>query len=144
MNSFTISFVIESSQNPCPFKFAVAIDGHAVEHVSGMIQAHVCTVSCADDENEHVLEISMLGKTVDHTKIDSHGNIVNDILVTVSNMEFDGVALGHVFLKHTTYSHDFNGTRDPVTMPFAGVMGCNGVVRFRFKTPCYLWLLENL
>jgi hypothetical protein len=42
------------------------------------------------------------------------------------------------------YHHDTNGSTGAVTDSFYGTMGCNGRVEMRFRTPIYLWLLENM
>ena len=144
MSTINFGFTLESTQSHCPFEFVVSIDGKSVDTVSGFDGSHICSIEISDDTADHVIEISMQGKTAEHTKIDSDGNILEDILVTVTKAQLDDIELGHAFLEHATYSHDFNGTQDPVTVPFVGVMGCNGIVRFVFSTPAYLWLLENL
>jgi len=144
MNTIQFSYTFESSQDHCPFAFVISVDGTAVDTVNEFDNTYSGAVDISDDAAEHMLEICMQGKTAEHTKINDTGEIVDDILVAVKNLCLDDIELGHTFLEHATYSHDFNGTQDPVTVPFAGVMGCNGVVRFKFSTPAYLWLLENL
>lgn len=96
------------------------------------------------DEVTHVLELKMSGKSQDHTKIDDLGMIIEDRCITVPDIRLDGINLGYLFSQTAKYSHDFNGTKDPVEEPFWGTMGCNGSVRFEFSSPIYLWLLENL
>lgn len=140
-----ISFDLESNQVHCPFVFDVLINGVTVQTINGFDRARRCSVEVSDSgQSSHVLEIRMQGKTSDHTKLNSDGTIAQDILISIQEVCLDGVNLGHAFLEHTVYSHDFNGTQHPVTVPFSGHMGCNGTVRFEFFTPVYLWLLENL
>jgi hypothetical protein len=124
--------------------FDIVLDGTVVSMIKGFDHLHVCSVDVTDEDADHVLEIRMQGKTADHTEIDSQGEIIQDILVSISEVQFNDIDLGHVFLEHSVYSHNFNGTQDPVTVPFLGTMGCNGSIEFRFSTPAYLWLLENL
>lgn len=95
-------------------------------------------------ESEHVLTFEMSGKLPGHTILDAAGNIIDDAVLTISSIAFDDIALGHMFTEVTKYHHDHNGTTESVTEPFYGVMGCNGRAEMRFRTPIYLWLLENM
>jgi hypothetical protein len=96
------------------------------------------------DGQAHVLELEMSGKSVDHTVIDADGNIVADQVIEITNMSLLGNKLGHLFVEHSTYTHDFNGSGDTTQQEFYTTMGCNGVVKFKFTSPVYLWLLENM
>jgi hypothetical protein len=97
-----------------------------------------------DDEVEHVLCFEMSGKLPAHTRVSEAGEILGDRVITVSDVAFDGIALGHFFNEVTEYHHDFNGSADAVVDKFFGTMGCNGRVELRFTTPIYLWLLESM
>jgi len=96
------------------------------------------------DDTVNVVEIEMSGKSQDHTKVDDHGNIVEDRCIEIRDLCLDDIELGNILSQKCKYSHDFNGTKDPVEEKFWGTMGCNGRVRFEFSSPVYLWLLENL
>jgi hypothetical protein len=95
-------------------------------------------------ECEHVLSLELSGKLSEHTTLDVDGAIISDAVITISDIAFDDIALGHMFTQVTQYHHDHNGTTESVTEPFYGVMGCNGRAEMRFTTPIYLWLLENM
>jgi len=97
-----------------------------------------------DDEAEHVLIFELSGKTYAHTKIDDTGAITQDVTVSIEDVSFDEIKLGHLVCEKTVYEHDFNGTAPLVQEKFYGTMGCNGTVRMKFTTPIYLWLLENM
>jgi hypothetical protein len=97
-----------------------------------------------NDDTEHQLEIVLHGKLPEHTTIDEQGSILQDRCIEISDVKLDDIKLAHVFVEQSTYHHDFNGTADPVTESFYGVMGCNGTVRLKFSSPVYLWLLENM
>jgi len=97
-----------------------------------------------DDSTDHELEIVLHGKLPEHTTIDEQGSIIQDRCVEISDVRLDDIELAHVFVEQARYHHDFNGTQDPVVVPFYGVMGCNGTVRLKFSSPVYLWLLENM
>ena len=96
------------------------------------------------EERDHVLSFEMLGKLSDHTTVNEDGDIVQDRCITITDIAFDGIQLGHMVTEVAQYYHDTNGTTAPVTQPFYEVMGCNGRVEMRFTTPIYLWLLENM
>jgi hypothetical protein len=95
-------------------------------------------------EKEHVVEFEMSGKLPDHTRITESGEIVEDRTISITDVTIDDIELGYLFTQVSQYHHDLNGTADPVIDKFYGVMGCNGRVEFRFFSPVYLWLLENL
>jgi hypothetical protein len=95
-------------------------------------------------EREHTMEIEMLGKTQDHTQVNESGDIISDRVVEIEDVALDDITLGHLLTEVAEYHHDGNGTRDSMQERFYGTIGCNGVVRLRFTSPIYLWLLENM
>jgi len=97
-----------------------------------------------DAQHDHVLSFEMQGKLPEHTKINDSGEILEDRCVTITNIAFDDIELGHMVSEIARYHHDTNGTTAPITEHFYGTMGCNGRVELRFSTPIYLWLLENM
>jgi len=97
-----------------------------------------------EDESDHILQIVLKNKTVDHTIIDSEGNILSDAVLSISDIQFDGTDIHQIFLDNSKYTHDFNGTQQETTENFFGTMGCNGVVKLEFSTPFYMWLLEHI
>jgi hypothetical protein len=97
-----------------------------------------------NSEGHHELRFAMKYKTVDHTQLDSSGNIIKDSALTVSNIKFNNVDLGQVFINLAEYTHNFNGTQETITEKFYGEMGCNGTVSLKFSTPIHIWLLENM
>lgn len=104
-------------------------------------------ISCEFDDSgdtENLLEIEMSGKISDHTSLDQTGNVISDRVIEIKDILLDGIDLEHLVTKLAEYHHDHNGTTEPVTTQFFGIMGCNGVVKFRFSSPLYLWILENM
>jgi hypothetical protein len=95
-------------------------------------------------DTTHVLEIEMTGKLPADTEIDQQGNVVSDISITIENLAFDGIPLGHLVTKLAVYTHNFNGSQDTIQDQFFGNMGCNGIVKLEFTSPMYLWMLENM
>ena len=143
-NTTTISGFIDSSDKKIPLGTEVWIDNTCViniEHVDRIVHfSH----EISDDDSEHELRIVMKHKTPEHTKLDNAGEIVRDVMLIISDVKFDEIELGQVFLEKTTYVHDFNGSQSSVEDQFFGEMGCNGTVSLKFSTPTYLWLLENM
>jgi hypothetical protein len=90
------------------------------------------------------VEIEMSGKLPEHTAIDDQGNIVEDCTIEISEFSLDEIALVHLFTDNCKYTHDFNGSQAPVVDKFFGNMGCNGIVKFEFSAPLYIWMLENM
>lgn len=122
----------------------VRLDGGSVFQ-SKIHEPQKVTIEVNDDEEkDHILEIELKGKSPAHTKIDAQGNILEDRVLKISNLTLDDVAIGYRFNELSTYFHDRNGTGPQVEETFFGEMGCNGIIRFKFSTPIYLWLLENL
>lgn len=95
-------------------------------------------------ECEHELKFVLKNKTDQHTKVDDTGNIVSDSLIQIRNLSFDDIELGYIFNQLSQYQHNNNGNSDWVVEKCYGDIGCNGTVSFKFSTPVYLWLLENL
>ena len=93
---------------------------------------------------DHVMEISLLDKLPEHTKIDLGNNILADRVVEITEVSLDGVVLGDAFCAAAKYHHNFNGSGPDIIDNFYGTLGCNGTVRFEFASPCYLWLLANM
>lgn len=145
MNDFTkISGFIDSSDKKIPLGTEVWVDNTCVinvEHVDRIVHfSHVL----AEDDAEHELRIVMKHKTPDHTELDDSGAIVRDAVLLVSDIKFDEIALGQVFLDQAVYTHDFNGSQPQIQDKLFGEMGCNGTVSLKFTAPTYLWLLENM
>lgn len=99
----------------------------------------------ADDPGSHEFTIEMMGKREQHTTLNEAGQIVRDTVIEIRDFALDGILLKDVLSKHALYTHNQNDHfPESITQPFYGIMGCNGVVTFRFTTPTYLWLLENM
>lgn len=123
----------------------VKLDGHTF--YSGEPGPEFQQIECAFDDNiekQHTLEIEMVGKIQDHTKIDDAGNITEDRVIEIRDITVDNIELGYMFTELASYQHDRNGTGPQVSERFYGEMGCNGVVKLEFTSPVYLWLLENM
>jgi hypothetical protein len=141
--SAKLSFSVASSGSD--LRLIVRLDESVVYEACPVAEPAAVTYEFNDDkEDNHVLSFEMLGKLPEHTTVNEDGDILQDRCITITDIAFDGIQLGHMVTEVAQYYHDTNGTTAPVTQPFYGVMGCNGRVEMRFTTPIYLWLLENM
>jgi hypothetical protein len=110
---------------------------HVQEH-------HKISTDLSDDDGEHELRFVLKNKLSKHTQVDANNTIVSDARISVSNIEFDGIALDQLVSELAEYRHNFNGTGEPIIDKFYSELGCNGTVTLKFTTPVYLWLLEHM
>ena len=143
-NTTTISGSIDSSDKKIPLGTEVWIDNTCVVNVEHVDRIVHFSHEMLDNDGEHELRIVMKHKTADHTEVNETGEIVRDVMLIISDVKFDEIELGQIFLEKTTYAHDFNGSQALIEDKFFGNMGCNGTVSLKFTTPTYLWLLENM
>jgi len=143
-NTTAISCTLDTTNPTAALGFEAWLDDQKffdTDHVQARQQV---VIEIADDDGEHELKFVLKNKTADHTQVDDDGNIVADATLTVTDLAFDEIQLGHMFTEQAVYTHDFNGTQKEIQDEFYGVMGCNGNVSLKFSTPIYLWLLENM
>ena len=143
-NTTTISGFIDSSDKKIPLGTEVWVDNICVINVEHVDRIVNFLHEISDDDGEHELRIVMKHKITEHTELDNTGNIVRDVMLTISDIKFDDIDLGKIFFEKSIYTHDFNGSQPTVHDQFFGSMGCNGTVSLKFTTPLYLWLLENM
>lgn len=123
----------------------IRLDNQVIFDSKEALENHLFEHEFADAADaSHVLEIEMMGKLPSDTTINSKGEILSDRAITIENIAFDEIALGQLVTNLSTYTHDFNGSRDTIQDQFFGSMGCNGIVRIEFSSPVYLWMLENM
>ena len=140
-----IQFDIESTDADCALALEVFLDDQLqVRH--DHVQKQTVILDLDDSvAAEHELRLEMSGKTWAHTQIDQQGNIIKDAALKISDVSIDEIDSTGLFYTQGIYFHDFNGNAlVKYQVPFDGVMGCNGTVLFKFKTPYYQWILENL
>jgi len=140
-----ITFDLDSSDYNAQLGFDVLLNDNIVFTTEHVTELTTITIDVNDDvDAEHELKFVLKNKTQDHTKVDEQGNILSDAMLSISNIAFDEIKLGHMFIEQTVYHHDMNGSQDLFEDEFYGSMGCNGYVSLKFATPIYLWLLENM
>ena len=144
MNIGYLNFQVSSSDPSIALHFDVKLNNTTI--FSNFIQDPILlSIPLEELEEQHVLTMTMSGKRIEHTEIDNNGQIVQDVLLKIDNINFDGIVVDKIVYEQSCYTHDFNGTQlIPVKESFYGNMGCNGTVELKFHTPFYLWLLENM
>jgi hypothetical protein len=143
-NTIKIGCNISASDFAVPLGMEIWLDDQLIFDQKHVAEITEFTHELSDDDAEHELRFVLKNKAAEHTVIDQEGNIIKDACLIISDLTFDRIQLGHMFIELATYSHDFNGTGNKVQDKFYGTMGCNGTVSLRFNTPIYLWLLENM
>jgi hypothetical protein len=144
MEKISLSFEVSATSSANDVSVSVFLDQAEIFSAPASALPQRVDYEFNDVEGQHVLAIQMSGKTQEHTQIDGEGNIIDDVLVGVKNVELDGINIDKLIWSLANYQHDFNGTQPTTTMKFYGTMGCNGTVSLEFTTPVYLWLLENM
>lgn len=139
-----VSGVISPTSCAAAIGAEVWIDQHCVINCEYVDSAISFEHTLDDSDGEHELRIVMKHKQAAHTQLDEQGNIVQDAVLTVSDLEFDGINIMQISTERAEYCHDFNGSQPAGVHRFYGDMGCNGTVSLKFTTPVYLWLLENM
>ena len=136
-----ISFNVEPTAEP--LTVSVLLDNETVWQQT-VDKKSTVKFSFPDDTSEHEIVLRLHDKTSGHTKVDEEGNILQDSLIAFSNFVVDDIDISQTFIEKSTYYHNFNGNGAATIDEFFGIMGCNGAVNFKFSTPFYLWLLENM
>jgi len=140
----TLKFRVGSTNYTVPLGLRILFDQQTILETPRVNHEIEIEHTFSNDDGEHELAIELFGKTAEHTKIDQAGEIVSDSVLTVDGIEIDAIDINFLFQQLSAYTHDFNGTQAPIEQKFYGSLGCNGVVKFRFTTPVYLWFLENM
>ena len=109
---------------------------------------------CTHSEDADVkFEIKRSNKTNNQTVVNAKGDILKDQMLHIKKIEIDEIALsalvyeGEYFPEYpepwaTQQRESGQDLRDSFKNVTA--MGFNGTWRFNFRTPFYMWLLENL
>ena len=112
-------------------------------------------------EFEHVLEegkdysliINRSGKGKNQTVINENGDILKDQLLHIKNIEIDEIDIGSLVYEGVytpRYPEPWAsqqreaGTELQESFKNVTCIGHNGTWRFKFESPFYMWLLENL
>jgi hypothetical protein len=144
MDKITVSFDLTSSDYAAAVGFELLLDDVVLLSIDHVTEPMPVSLEILDDEAEHELKFVMKNKTPEHTVVDDNGNISVDAMLSIANVAFDDIELGHVFVDRAVYHHNFNGSQDAIEDKFFGPMGCNGHVELKVTAPIYLWLLEKM
>jgi hypothetical protein len=140
-----ITFNLATTDATAKLGFEAWINDRKVLDLDHVKETQKITVDLEDQDNaEHELRLILKNKTAEHTRIDEHGNIMSDARLQITDMAFDEIQLGHMFVEQAVYTHDFNGTGKATVEKFYSELGCNGTVSLKFSTPIYLWFLEHM
>ena len=106
-----------------------------------------------EENKEYNLIINRSGKSKNQTVISEKGDILKDQLLHIKGIEIDEIDIG-ALVYEGTYTPQYPepwasqqklaGTELPETFKNVTRMGHNGKWNFKFASPFYMWLLENL
>lgn len=139
-----ISCTISTSDTVAPLGMEIWLNDLQIFNQDHITENIKFCYDMLDTDTEHELKFVMKNKTAQHTTVDQAGNIIKDACLSIADLAFDEIQLGHVFTELAVYTHDFNGTGNNTQEIFYGTIGCNGTVCLKFTAPVYLWLLENM
>lgn len=143
-DQITLKCTLTSTDFSVPLGIRIVLDDAVIYENSHVSAEEHIEHKLSDADAEHELSFELFGKLTEHTKINEAGEIIKDALLSVTSLELDEIDIFQVMQDVAVYHHDFNGTQSPTEAKFHGDMGCNGTVKFKFNTPVYLWLLENM
>ena len=105
------------------------------------------------ESEESTLTISRSGKFNNQTVVNDKGDLLKDQLLTIKSIEIDEIDIG-ALVYEGVYTPDYPepwatqqrqaGTELQQSFKNVTSMGHNGTWRFKFGSPFYMWLLENL
>lgn len=93
-------------------------------------------------EGEHTLAIVLHSKDRHQTVLDN-GTIVKDQLLNIDAITFDDIEVGYLRFSMSEY-YPTQAPGAPALIKKCVNLGYNGRWEFKFSTPIYIWLLENL
>ena len=144
MDTVSFSCTITPTTAAVPLGIEIWIDNQKLFDQAHVQENHRISTDFSDEDGEHELRLVLKNKLSEHTRVDANNTIVSDARISVSNIEFDGIALNQLVPALAEYQHNFNGTGELSVHKFYGELGCNGTVTLKFTTPIYLWLLEHM
>jgi hypothetical protein len=143
-NTVSITFELTTTNESAELGFEAWVDNEKFVDLAHVLGPQMIKIDLPDTDGDHELRFVLKNKKEAHTKIDVDGNIISDATLTIANLAFDEIKLGHMVTELASYTHDFNGTKELTQDRFYGSIGCNGTVSLKFATPIYLWLLEHM
>lgn len=133
-------------------EYTVLIDGAVV--AEGAVTAATDEVFYVEfsadlaEEADHVLSVRLTNKqSTDVVESEDKTAIVKDMLLNINSVEIDDIDIGSLKWTHSIYRPDAPQKFNDVTITElvnCVNLGWNGSWEFAFKSPFYIWLLENL
>ena len=106
-----------------------------------------------EEGKEYQLIIKRSGKTPKQTIVNAKGDILKDQLLNIKRIEIDEIDIG-ALVYEGLYTPEYpepwatqqreQGIKLENEFKNVTEMGFNGTWRFKFSSPFYMWLLENL
>ena len=106
-----------------------------------------------EEGKDHELTIKRSGKRRDQTVVNENGDLLKDQLLHIKNIEIDEVDIG-ALVYEGVYTPEYPepwatqqreaGVELQESFKNVTRMGHNGTWQFKFASPFYMWLLENL
>ena len=129
-----------------PINLKVTLNGDTKYKNDIFDSTHIELLVNDQDDTEQTIEFIITQKSDVHTELDYNGNIIKSTELIINNLNFDSVSIDNIIaVNPLPYFHDSNGAlSEPTVNNFYNVAGCNGKITFKFTTPIYLWLLENM
>ena len=145
----TLKPTVLKSKNKSP-RIKIGVNGNTLAEVD-CLPDNVGTMKLNYDvlvpEGDNVLEISLVNKESDRDTVVTNGQIVDDLNCEILGITMEGVELDNLVRKHGIYypaqAVVIDDTETTV-MPGHTFLSWNGTYRFRFSSPLYMWLLENI
>lgn len=119
------------------------LDGHEIYHGTPGSEPVLVQMLLDDSAGQHELRLTMAGKTMKDTQL-VNGQIQQDAMLHIDAVYIDDVDITQLVYQQASYQHNFNGNGQWVTERVYQRMGCNGILRFKFETPVYTWLLAQV
>jgi hypothetical protein len=105
------------------------------------------------EDSDYSLIIKRSNKTKNQTVLNDKGDILKDQLLHIKSIEIDEIDID-ALVYEGIYTPDYPepwatqqaqiGVKLPESLKNVTSMGHNGTWSFRFESPFYMWLLENL
>ena len=106
-----------------------------------------------EEGKDYELIIKRSGKDKSQTVVNEKGDLLKDQLLHIKNIEIDEIDVG-ALVYEGVYTPEYpepwasqqreSGTELRESFKNVTAMGHNGTWRFKFTSPFYMWLLENL
>jgi len=106
-----------------------------------------------EEGKEYKVIINRSGKRKNQTVINENGDVLKDQLLHIKNIEIDEIDIG-ALVYEGVYTPEYPepwatqqrevGTELPESFKNVTSMGHDGTWVFKFESPFYMWLLENL